>query len=106
MCKFLVVLYRRPGFTRQRFQAYLREIHGPLAESLPGLVGYRQNHVVTDPTRADPGWDAVVELWWETREAMERAWQTAEGVAATTDLEVFADLSRTSWSIVDEQVRR
>ncbi len=106
MCKFIVVLYRRPDFTRPRFLSYLRDVHGPMAERLPGLVAYRQNHVVEDPTRRDPGWDAVVELWWHTREAMEEAWRTSEGRAATDDLASFVDLERTSWSIVDEQVRR
>ena len=106
MCKMIVVLYRRQDFTRGQFQSYLRDVHGPLAERLPALVAYRQNHVLEDPTRRDPGWDAVVELWWESRNAMESAWRTAEGQAATDDLARFADTSRTSWSIVDEQIRR
>ena len=106
MCKFIVVSYRRRDFTRGQFLAYLRDVHGPMAERLPGLVAYRQNHVVEDAARRDPGWDAVVELWWETRDGMERAWGTPEGQASTDDLAAFADLERTSWSIVDEQVRR
>ncbi len=106
MCKFIVVLYRRPDFTRERCLAYLRDVHGPMAERIPGLVAYVQNHVAADATRRDPGWDAVIELWWDTREAMETAWRTPEGQAATDDLVEFADLSRTSWSIVDEHVRR
>ena len=106
MWKMIVVLHRRPDFTRERFLSYLRDVHGPLADRLPGLVGYRQNHVVADATRRDPGWDAVVEFWWETRDAMESAWRTPEGQAATNDLDLFADVGRTSWSIVDEHVRR
>ena len=106
MCKMIVVLYRRGDFTRARFRAYLRDVHGAMAERLPGLVAYHQNHVVEDPTRRDPGWDAVVELTWATRDAMEHAWRTREGQTATDDLAAFADLDRTSWSIVDEQVRR
>lgn len=102
----IVVLYRRPDFTRQRVRAYLRDVHGPVAEALPGLVAYRQNHVIEDPDRRDPDWDAVIELWWTTRAAMEDAWQTAEGRAATDDLAAFADLSKTTWSIVEEDVRR
>jgi uncharacterized protein (TIGR02118 family) len=81
-------------------------VHGPMAERLPDLVGYRQNHVIADATRRDPGWDAIVELWWPTRDDMERAWRTPEGEAATDDLAVFTDLRRTSWSIVDEHIRR
>ncbi len=51
-------------------------------------------------------WDAVVELWWESQDAMESAWRTPAGQAATDDLAEFADVQRTSWSIVDEQIRR
>jgi uncharacterized protein (TIGR02118 family) len=106
MCKMIVVLYRRPDFTREQFLVYLRDIHGTFAEQLPALVAYRQNHVVEDSTRRDPGWDAVVELWWETRDAMEAAWRSPQGQASTADLAEFTDLHRTSWSIVDEQIRR
>ena len=102
----IVILHRRRDFTRRECQAYLRDVHGPMAERLPGLVAYRQNHVVEDATRREPGWDAVVELWWDTRDAMESAWNTPEGQAATADLAAFVDLERTSWSIVDEHVRR
>jgi uncharacterized protein (TIGR02118 family) len=106
MCKFIVVLYRRADFTRERFLTFLRDVHGPLAERLPDLVRYVQNHVVADPSRRDPGWDAVVELWWPDRPSMEAAWQAPEGRAATADLAAFADLDRTTWSIVEEHLRR
>ncbi len=105
MCKFIVVLCRRADWTREQFFSYLRDVHGVMAERLPGLVAYRQNHVVEDATRHHPGWDAVVELWWHSREAMESAWQSPEGQAATEDLGAFADLARTSWSIVDEHIK-
>lgn len=106
MCKMIVVIYRRADFTRAQCLTYLREVHGPMAERLPDLVAYRQNHVVDDPTRPDPGWDAIIELGWDRRDVMERAWQTPDGEAATADLAAFTDLARTSWSMVDEYVRR
>ncbi len=106
MCKMMVVLYRRQDFTREQFLAHLRNVHGPLAERLPELATYRQNWVVEDVSRRDPGWDAIVELGWDSREEMENAWRTPEGKAATDDLVAFADLHRTTWSIVDERVRR
>ena len=106
MCKMIVVLYRRSDFTREQFLEYLRDVHGAFAEQLPGLAAYRQNHVVHDLTRRDPGWDAVVELWWTTREEMEAAWRSPQGEASTSDLAEFADLQRTSWSIVEEHIHR
>jgi len=104
MIKFVVVLFRRPGMTREDFSAYLRTAHRNLARRLPGLKRYVQNHVAEDSKRQPPAWDAVVELYWENRKAMEAAWASPEGQAATKDLEAFADLSRSSWSIVEEIV--
>lgn len=104
MVKFVVVLFRRPGMTREDFSAYLQTAHGNLARRLPGLKRYVQNHAAQDSKRKPPAWDAVVELYWESREAMEAAWASPEGAAATADLEAFADLSRSSWSIVEEVV--
>jgi uncharacterized protein (TIGR02118 family) len=102
MIKFVVVLYRRPGMTREDFSAFLRTTHGNLARRLPGLKRYVQNHPAQDSARKPPAWDAVVELCWEDREAMEAAWASPEGLAATADLLAFADLTRSSWSVVQE----
>jgi len=106
MVKFVVVLYRKPGTSRGDFRRYLEDVHGPMAEAIPGLRRYIQNHVCEDASRADPGWDGLVELYWDDRDAMERGWSSPEGKRATADLEAFADLGRTIWSIVDEHVRR
>jgi uncharacterized protein (TIGR02118 family) len=106
MVKFMVVLYRRPDLSAAGFAANLRQIHGPMAERLPGLRRYVQNHVATDPSRPHPGWDAIVELYWDDRASMEAAWRSPEGQAGTEHLQEFVDLSRSSWAIVEEEVRR
>jgi uncharacterized protein (TIGR02118 family) len=106
MIKFMVVLYRRPDLGEGEFQAYLRDVHGPMAEAIPDLLHYTQNFVAPDPTRKPPGWDAIVELFWADQETMEAAWASPEGRAATADLAEFADLSKTTWSLVDFRVRR
>lgn len=106
MLKFVVVLYRKPGLSPEAFRDNLRNVHGPLAERIPGLRKYVQNHVVADPNRPHPGWDAVVELSWDDGEAMEAAWKTPEGRRATEHLAEFADLAKSRWSVVQEEVRR
>src|SRR5215831_10608867 len=106
MLKFVVVLYRRPDLSPARFHEILRDEHGPMAERIPGLRRYVQNHVAADPSRPHPGWDAVVELYWDERASMESAWRSPEGEAATRHLQEFADLTKTTWSIVDEEVWR
>ena len=101
MLKFMVVLYRRADLTREQFRQHLQQIHGPLARDLPGLKGYKQNHVCEDPGRK-PGWDAIVELYFDSWEAMEAAWASPQGAASDADLPLFADMSRTTWSAVEE----
>jgi uncharacterized protein (TIGR02118 family) len=102
MLKFMVVLYRRPDLSPQEFRRHLSEVHGPLAQKLPGLRKYVQNYVCDDPERKHPGWDAIIELYFESREAMERAWSSPEGKSSDADLSLFADLKRTTWSVVEE----
>jgi uncharacterized protein (TIGR02118 family) len=102
MLKFMVVLSRKPEMREEEFHRFLREVHGPLALKIPGLRRYVQNHVVPDATRKHSEWDAIVELYFENWASMEAAWATPEGMAATADIGEFADLSRTSWSVVEE----
>jgi uncharacterized protein (TIGR02118 family) len=101
MLKFMVVLYRRAGMTAEEFRRHLQQVHGPLAKKLPELRKYVQNYACADPKRA-PGWDAIVELYFDDWAAMEAAWDSAEGAASDADLPLFADLSRTTWAAVDE----
>jgi uncharacterized protein (TIGR02118 family) len=103
MLKFMVVLYRRPDLTPEQFRRHLREIHAPLASNLPGLRKYVQNFVCDDPQRTPPGWDAIVELYFDDWPAMEEAWASPQGAASDADLPAFADLTRTTWSAVDER---
>ena len=98
----MVVLYRRPDLTRAQFRRHLQQIHAPLARNLPGLRKYLQNHVSDDPKRKSPGWDAIVELYFDNRESMEAAWASPQGAASDADLPLFADLQKTTWSVVEE----
>ena len=102
MLKFMVVLYRRSDLTPEQFRRHLEQVHAPLAKQLPGLRKYRQNHVSHDSTRKHPGWDAVIELYFDDRATMEASWQSPQGSASDADLPRFADLDRTTWSVVDE----
>jgi uncharacterized protein (TIGR02118 family) len=102
MLKFMVVIYRHPELTDEQFRRHLQEIHGPLAKNLPGLRKYIQNIVCSDPKRKSPAWDAVVELYFDDWSSMEAAWASPQGAASDADLPAFADLTRTTWSVVDE----
>ena len=102
MLKFMVVLYRRPDLTPTQFRHHLEITHAPLAKALPGLKKYRQNHAVPDTNRNHPGWDVIIELYFDNRDSMEAAWASPQGAASDADLPLFADLTRTTWSVVEE----
>ena len=102
MLKFMVVVYRRPDLTPAQFRQHLEKIHAPLARKLPGLKRYKQNHAATDPSRPHPEWDAIVELYFDSWELMEAAWASPQGAASDADLPLFADMTRTTWSVVEE----
>jgi uncharacterized protein (TIGR02118 family) len=102
MLKFMVVIYRRPDLSPAQFRVHLEEVHAPLAKKLPGLKKYVQNYVCDDDARDAPWWDAIVELYFEDRETMEKAWESPQGAASDADLPLFVDMTRTRWSIVEE----
>jgi uncharacterized protein (TIGR02118 family) len=104
--KFVVVLKKRQDFSEEKFQQFFRGVHRPLALKIPGLLRHVVNFPAADSTRQPPQWDAVVELYFESREEMEAAWRSPAGVAATQDLEEFADLSKSTWSIVEVEENR
>ena len=89
--KFVVVLSKRQDLSEEQFREFFRNFHRPLALKIPGLLRHVVNFPAADPTRKPPQWDAVVELFVEGRDEMEAAWRSPEGVAATRDLEEFAD---------------
>jgi len=70
------------------------------------LRKYVQNYVSADPRRKAPGWDAIIELYFDDWAAMEAAWASSRGAASDADLPAFADLTRTTWSVVEEVILR
>ena len=108
MVKFMVFIVRRPDLSPADFARHFREIHGPLVARLPGLVDYRQNIVQHDDQNS-PGFalcDAVAELWFDSRAALDAVWDTAEGLAAIADNPLFLDLERTHYAVVSEHPPR
>jgi len=103
MLKFIVVARRRADLTPAAFRRYFEDVHGPLAERIPGLLGYVRSFPVPDPRRPPPLWDAVIEMRFADRAAMEAAWASPEGKAASADNANLMDLETSSWAVVEEQ---
>ncbi|MBW1709413.1 MAG: EthD domain-containing protein [Deltaproteobacteria bacterium] len=100
MIKLVFCLRRLPHLTREEFQKYWLESHGPLVRKHSKAMGvkrYVQVHTTLDDTvndemrnvRGGPeAYDGVAELWWESFEALAEAYSKPEaGQAAEILLE-------------------
>jgi uncharacterized protein (TIGR02118 family) len=117
MLKLVFCLHRLPELSREEFQRYWKEVHGPLvrrhAEAL-SIQRYVQLHTrenaLNDALRASRGgpapYDGVAELWWRSRAALETALASEEGREAgeilLEDERRFIDLSRSPLWLAEE----
>jgi len=98
MTKVLVMLHKRPDQSWEEFQRYWRETHGPIAQRIPGLRKYVQNHA---GDRGSVPY-AVAELYFDSPDALREAVASPEGQATLGDLGNFVDGERTGMTVVDE----
>ena len=85
------LLTKRADLASEQFRRHWRDVHGPLAAKMPGLVAYRQNHVVDksqlgiDHARGDTDLDGISQLWFRDRAAMEAAIASPAYAAVAAD---------------------
>lgn len=117
MIKFVYCARRLPHLSREEFQRYWRETHGPLvrrhAEALR-IRRYVQVHtlesLINDALRESRGaleaYDGVAELWWDSAEDLATAAGSPEGQKAAQELledeRRFIDLERSALWIGEE----
>ena len=97
MVKLVFCARRLPRLSREEFQRYWRETHGPLVRRHAPVLRIRryvQVHTLDTPMnaalRASRGgpeeFDGVAELWWDALEDIQAAVSTPEGQAAGLEL--------------------
>jgi len=95
MIKLIALLKRKPGLTREEFADRWLNDHIKLSSKMPGLRGYRVNIAIDhqpDGDSVEPIYDGTAELWWDSIEAMEAAFDSQEGKIAGEDADQFAEL--------------
>ena len=107
MIKSIGLLTRKDGLTHEDFVKHWLEVHAPLALAVPGVRRYVQSHIVAERTRPDiPSTDVeidgIAELWYDDRDAMERANATPEAKRLHADGALF--VGRIKSFIVEEKV--
>jgi uncharacterized protein (TIGR02118 family) len=120
MVKLSFVLRRLPSLSREEFQRYWRDTHGPLVRQRAAALRIRRylqlhtltNDPVNDALQASrgglPPYDGVAELWWHSTEDLAAALATPAGQQASRELFVdeqrFIDHAHSSLWIGEEHV--
>jgi uncharacterized protein (TIGR02118 family) len=104
MVKVMLLLYRRPGMSRDEFRRHWHEQHRPLLERLPGLHRLVLNDVLPGMDGTQPDCDGIGEDWFESPAAMQAAFASPEGQAVAADAAAFLDLARLQLLVVAEEV--
>lgn len=118
MVKLVFCLRRLPGLSREEFQEYWLEKHGPLVRRHAAALRiqrYVQAHTrggpITDALRgsrdAPEEFDGVAELWWQSETELRLALETEEGriagMALLEDERTFIDLARSPLWLAEER---
>ncbi len=97
MIRLEFVLRRKPGLSREDFQDYWKNKHGPLVAQYSSILKihrYIQLHTLTDQINSslsdarggmEEPYDGVAELWWESTDHLS-SFTTTEGTAAAQRL--------------------
>lgn len=117
MVKLTFCLHRLPHLSREQFQEYWLETHGPLVRERASAIGakrYVQLHTGHDEMNAalrvgrggPEAYDGVAELWFESVEAIAAGVASEAGRRAAAELLEdegrFIDLERSPLWLADE----
>ena len=117
MIKLTFCLVRAPHLSREAFQRYWLEQHGPLVRSVASVLRikrYVQSHTLTTPVNdalrrgrgAPDAYDGVAELWWDSLADLTAGGATPEGREAgrrlLEDERTFIDLPRSPLWLSEE----
>lgn len=93
MVKLIALLKRKPGISREEFAKRWLDEHTKISTQLPNLLEYRIN--IATQRQQDNGeaeYDGTAEMWWESIDAMEAAFQSDIGQRAGADADEFCSV--------------
>ncbi len=91
------IFRRKSGMSEADFHAHYRDVHGPLAAKLPGLIGYTQHPVRRDSpllwhVNPDVAFDAMSLYTFVDDQAAEKAFASAANAEVQADSTCFIEL--------------
>ena len=95
MVKLIALLKRKPGTSREEFAKRWLKEHTKLSAKIPGVREYRINIATPrqpEGTGPEPLYDGTAELWLDSIDDMEAAFDSEIGKAAGIDADQFTDV--------------
>lgn len=88
--KRMSLLTKRPDVDLEDFRNEWFGLHGTLVKRLPGILGYQQNLVIDAPQQTERSLvHGIVELWFESPDAIDSAFRSDRGVTTMTHAKEF-----------------
>lgn len=105
MIKTIALAHRKTGLTREEYNKYWLEKHGPLAAKLiPYVKKYVQNHFIEVPGMEYED-DGIVEMWYDDVEAWQKSKKAIGSIPELMkDGSNFARMSPGGFWVVEEHV--
>ncbi|MFC6836394.1 EthD family reductase [Halomarina ordinaria] len=85
MYKATVCLPRNEGMSHEEYREYYENEHAPVVDDLPGVRRYTLMFVEED----DAPYDSVAEMWFDDREAYDRAMESDVMAELVADVDNF-----------------
>ena len=93
MVKLIAFLKRKPGISMEEFKRLWVEEHTKISAQIPGVRGYRINIATArQDSEEEKPYDGTAEMWWDSIDEMEAAFETEIGIAAGADADEFCSL--------------
>jgi uncharacterized protein (TIGR02118 family) len=104
--KSVAFIARKPGLSVEDFQRHWLEVHGPIAEGLPGLRRYVQSHTRRSAYEAGriPAYDGAALMWFDSTDVMHSAEATPQYARVLADAATFLDVDRVRSILTREHV--
>lgn len=106
MIKLVGVMHANPAIDREQALHYWLEVHSKTVAMLPGIKRYVLSPCVAAFGAGEPPFLGLAELWFDNREAAERALGSSQFHEAAADAARCFDMERglTAWTIEREIV--
>lgn len=115
MFKFMNFLVRKPGMTTAEFRDYYEKSHVPLAlRTFPQIIEHRRNYPSNGgaifPDGIEQPWDAIVEIFMESRQGFDDMLAVLSDQEASKEIvadgDKFLNGPKCGMLIVDEVIAR